>query len=166
MTIMDNDVKLYKLLIWLSLYAAAFHFFDNVYFFDLYPEPAWMSPGLLASLLIPLALLSHRAVDHIYTGKLDRSFSLAHGLVSGHLISLGHYVFAKPSDIPLRVNLTVGLQVGLALILFAVALWVQKRRHPESMRWTIKAWKKNVLIYLVLGFVLEQIWPSKFVAWW
>lgn len=163
---MDLQVKIYKTLIWLTLYAAALHFFDNVYFFDQYPEPAWMSPGLLASLLIPLALLAHRAVDYIYAGKLDRSYSLVHGFVSGHLISLGHYVFAKPADIPMRVNLTVGLQVGLAIILFSVALWVQIKKNPDSVRWTIKAWKKNIAIYVVLGVVLEYFWPSKFVTWW
>lgn len=163
---MDIHVKIYRALIWLSLYAAAVHFADNVYFFDQYPEPAWMSRGLLASLLIPLALLAHRAVDHIYTGKLDRSYSLVHGLVSGHLISLGHYVFARPSDIPLRVNLSVGVQVGLALVLLIYTLWLQMQRHPDSMRWTRKAWMKNVAMYVILGFVLETFWPSKFVTWW
>lgn len=31
---MDIHVKIYRALIWLSLYAVAVHFADNVYFFD------------------------------------------------------------------------------------------------------------------------------------
>ncbi|MFO1217862.1 MAG: hypothetical protein U1E89_05685 [Burkholderiaceae bacterium] len=163
---MDSQVRYLRTLIWLSLYAAAVHFADNVYRFDQYPEPAWMSQPLLAALLIPLVLLAHRAVDHIYNGHLERSFSLVHGLVCGHLISLGHYVFARPSDIPLRVNLSVGLQIGMALVLLVYALWLQLQRHPDSMRRTRRAWVKNVAMYVVLGFALETVWPSRFVTWW
>lgn len=46
---MDIHVKIYRALIWLSLYAVAVHFADNVYFFDQYPEPAWMSRGLFGA---------------------------------------------------------------------------------------------------------------------
>ncbi len=30
--------RVYQILIWITLYAAALHFFDNVYFFFQYPD--------------------------------------------------------------------------------------------------------------------------------
>jgi hypothetical protein len=56
-------IQLYKALIWLTLYGSALHFFDNYYFFDQYPEPAWLTAEITGALWIPLALLAHRAVD-------------------------------------------------------------------------------------------------------
>ena len=47
---LDRPVRLYRALIWLTLYGASLHFFDNVYFFDQYPEPTWLSPIAVAVL--------------------------------------------------------------------------------------------------------------------
>ncbi len=163
---MDSAVKAYKMLIWLTLYGASLHFFDNVYFFDQYPEPAWLSPVVVGALWIPLALLAHRAVDYIHANKLDKTYSLVHGFVSGHWLSLGHYLFANPSDVPLRINLIIGLQVGLATLLFVLALWLQFRKSPASLRWTVRAWAKNLAIYGVVIVTLEQWWPSTYSVWW
>lgn len=161
-----TPIKLYKALIWLTLYGAALHFFDNYYFFDQYPEPAWLRAEITASLLIPLALLAHRAVDYIYNGKVERSFSLVHGFVLGNWISLGHYLFASPAAVLPRINFGIAVQVGLATVLLVVTLWLQLTRYPDSLRWTRRAWAKNVAMYAVAIFVLELIWPSKFDWWW
>ena len=117
---MEPSIKLYKALIWLTLYGAALHFFDNYYFFDQYPEPAWLRAEITAALWIPLALLAHRAVEYIYAGKITRSFSLVHGFVLGNWISLGHYLFASPASILPRINFGIVVQVGMATLLLAV----------------------------------------------
>ena len=163
---MDKPVKLYKTLIWITLYGSALHFFDNVYFFDQYPEPAWLSAPIVGALWIPLALLAHRAVDHIYNGKLDRSYSLIHGFVLANWISLGHYLFASPATVLPRINFAIAVQVGLATLLFAYTVWLQWSRSPESLRWSIKAWRKNLVMYVVLITLLELVWPSNFDTWW
>lgn len=163
---MDPSVKIYKALIWLTLYGAALHFFDNVYFFDQYPEPAWLNPVAVGALWIPLALLAHRAVDYTYLGKVDRSYSLVHGFVSGNWLSLGHYLFAAPSEVATRINVIIGIQVGLATALFFMALWLQFSRAPESMRWTRRAWVKNLALYAGLVVLLEWLWPSSYSHWW
>ncbi|MCF4164629.1 hypothetical protein L2U69_03090 [Zavarzinia compransoris] len=163
---MDRSLKLYKALIWLSLYGAILHFFDNVYFFDQYPEPAWLNPTAVALLLIPLILLAHRAVDRIYVGKADRSYSLVHGFVSGSWLSLGHYLFASPDQILPRINAIIAIQVILATALFLFALWLQYRRAPQSLRYTGRAWAKNLVLYAVAITVLETLWPSSFSDWW
>lgn len=163
---MDSSIKVYKALIWLTLYGASLHFFDNVYFFNEYPEPAWLTPVRVALLWIPLAMLAHRAVDRIYAGRVERSYSLVHGFVFGNWISLGHYLFADPSAIPMRINLLIGLQVGLATLLFVYALWLQFRRNADSLRWTARAWAKNLALYVVVVFLLEWFWPSTYSGWW
>jgi hypothetical protein len=163
---MDTPTKIYKFLIWITLYAAALHFFDNVYFFDEYPEPAWLSAPVVAMLFIPIMLLAHRVVDYIYTGKVDYSYSLIHGFVLANWISLGHYLFASPAEVLLRINFAIFLQVGIATVLFVYTLWFQYRRSPDSMPWSLRAWRKNLLMYTVLIGGLEFVWPSNFDTWW
>lgn len=163
---MDTQIKIYKALIWLTLYAAALHFFDNVYFFDQYPEPAWLTAPIVAALWIPLALLAHRAVDRIYMGRTDYSYSLVHGFVSGNWLSLGHYLFASPAEVLPRINFAIFLQVGMATVLLAFTLWLQYSRSPDSLRWSRRAWMKNVVMLTVVIIVLEFVWPSQFSAWW
>lgn len=163
---MDSTTKVYKALIWLTLYAAALHFFDNVYFFDQYPEPAWLTAPIVGLLWIPLALLAHRAVDYLYQGRIDRSFSMMHGFVLANWISLGHYLFASPAEILWRINFVIILQVGLAALLFVYMLWLQFTRYPDSLVWTRRAWGRNLAMYFVVILVLEFFWPSKFDFWW
>lgn len=163
---MDTPTKIYKAAIWLTLYGAALHFFDNVYFFDQYPEPAWLTAGIVGVLWIPLALLAHRAVDYIYTGRIERSFSLVHGFVLGNWISLGHYLFASPAAVLPRINFAIALQVGLATLLLAITVWLQLTTAPDSLLWTRRAWIKNVAMYAGAVAVLEFIWPSHYSSWW
>lgn len=163
---MNYSIRIYRALIWLTLYAAALHFFDNVYFFDQYPEPAWLDAPIVGALWIPLALLAHRAVHYTYTEKLERSYSLVHGFVLGNWISLGHYLFASPAEILPRINFAISLQVGSATILFLYVVWLQRCRAPESFRWVVRAWRKNVLMYAVLVALLEFAWSSRFDTWW
>jgi hypothetical protein len=163
---MDFPVKVYKALIWLTLYASALHFFDNVYFFEQYPEPAWLTAPIVAVLWMPLALLAHRAVDRIYTGKIEYSYSLVHGFVFANWISLGHYLFASPAEVLPRINFAIFLQVGVAAVLLVYTVWLQYRRSPDSLRWSGRAWLKNAVLLAVVIPVLEFIWPSPFGNWW
>lgn len=163
---MDFPTKVYKSLIWLTLYASALHFFDNVYFFDQYPEPAWLTPPIVGALWIPLALLAHRAVDRIYGGRPEYGYSLVHGFVAANWLSLGHYLFASPAEVLPRINFAIGLQVGLATVLLAWTLWLQYHRHRDSLHWSRRAWQKNLLLLAVLIPVLELFWPSRFSTWW
>ena len=163
---MDSTIKIYKALIWLTLYAAALHFFDNVYFFDQYPEPAWLNAPIVAALWIPLALLAHRAVDYVYAGKVERSYSMVHGFVLANWISLGHYLFASPVEVLPRINIAIGLQVAMATLLLCYTLWMQFSRDRDSLPWTRRAWRRNLVMYAVLIAVLEFFWPSSFDTWW
>ncbi len=163
---MDRSIKVYKALIWLTLYGAALHFFDNVYFFDEYPEPAWLTAEIVGALWIPIALLAHRAVDYIYAGEVERSYSLVHGYVLANWISLGHYLFGSPADILPRINFAIGVQVGLAGVLFLYTLWLQFTRSPDSLPWTRRAWTRNLVMYAVIVAVLEFFWPSRYDTWW
>lgn len=166
MTEMEPRLKAYKALIWLTLYAAALHFFDNVYFFDRYPEPAWLTAPIVGALWIPLALLAHRAVDYVYRGRAGRSYTLIHSFVLANWISLGHYLFAPPTRIVARINLAIGLQVALAAVLLGYTLWLQATSDRASLRWAARAWRRNVVMYAAAVAVLELLWPSAFDPWW
>ena len=163
---MDPAVRIYRALIWITLYGASLHFFDNVYFFDQYPEPAWLTAGIVGVLWIPLVLLAHRAVDYVYTGRLERSYSLVHGFVLGNFISLGHYLFASPAAVLPRINFAIAVQVGCAVLLLVVTLWLQFTRSPATLHWAGRAWKKSVTMYAVVIVLLEWLWPSRFDTWW
>lgn len=163
---MDSSVKVYKALIWLTLYGACLHFFDNVYFFDQYPEPAWLNAPIVGLLWVPVALLAHRAVDYLYAGKIERTYSLVHSYVLANLISLGHYLFAPPSAILPRINFGIGVQCGLAALLLAYTLWMQLTRARATLRWSGRAWARNLATYAALVLVLEFLWPSRFDPWW
>lgn len=164
--VLPNVLKVYKTLIWITLYAAALHFFDNVYFFLQYPEPAWLTREIVALLWIPIALMAHRAVDLIYTGKIKYSFAIIHGFVLANLISLGHYLFACPQDVLPRINIAIFIQTSTASILFFMTLWLQITRYPESLPYAKRAWFKNIAMYAVLIIILESIFPSNFHDWW
>lgn len=120
----------------------------------------------MAVLWIPIALLAHRAVDYLNTGRVDRSYSLVHGFVTANALSLGHYLFAPPSEVLPRINFAIALQVGLATVLLAYTLWLQFRRSPDTLRWARRAWIKNLTIYAAAILILEIIWPSTFDSWW
>lgn len=163
---MDMLTRTYKLMLWLTLYASGLHFFDNVYFFDQYPEPAWLTAGIVGALWIPLVLMAHRAVDYIYAGDLYRSFKFSHAFVLANLMSLGHYLFASPAETLARINWIIGLQVVMAMLLFALTLWVQARHSRESLNTTGKLWGIMGLQYAGVVVVLEIFWPSNFDLWW
>ncbi|MCO8074040.1 hypothetical protein NI470_10710 [Acinetobacter lwoffii] len=164
--VLPNLLKVYKALIWITLYAAALHFFDNVYFFFQYPEPAWLTREIVALLWIPIALMAHRAVDLIYIGKIDHSFTVIHSFLLANWISLGHYLFACPQEVSTRINIAIFIQTSMACILFIMTLWLQFTRYPKSLAFAKKAWFKNIVMYVVLIIILESIFPSDFHDWW
>jgi hypothetical protein len=163
---MDLQTRVYKSLIWLTLYASALHFFDNVMFWDEYAEPTWLTKELSGSLWLPLVLLAHRAVDSIYTNNLARSYRFTHEFVMANLVSLGHYLYATPADTLARINFMIFLQVGLAVLLLLFALWMQLSRMPETMRKTGSQWLRMSATVGMLIALLEVLWPAKQAYWW
>ncbi|HQZ59598.1 MAG TPA: hypothetical protein PLR79_07580 [Acinetobacter sp.] len=163
---MTLQLKIYKILIWLTLYASALHFFDNVYFFDQYPEPAWLTAPIVGALWIPLALLAHRAVDRIYTGRVEYSFALIHSFVLANWISLGHYLFASPAVVLPRINFAIFLQVVIATVLLVYSLWLQWQQYPQTLRFARRTWLSNIALFGIAIVVLELIWPSTWDNWW
>lgn len=160
------SIKTYRLLIWLTLYTSALHFFDNVYFFDQYPEPAWLNPQIVGLLWIPLAFLAHRAVDRIYLGRVDYSYVLVHAFVMANWVSLGHYLFGSPATMLPRINFAIFLQVFFASILLIYTLWLQFTRSPETLRLCGRAWVINIVLFIIAVAILEFFWPSRWDGWW
>ncbi|MBF1800859.1 hypothetical protein [Alloalcanivorax profundimaris] len=162
----SKHFKIFKVLIWLTLAGCTLHFFDNVVFFDQYPEPAWLNAPIVAALWIPLALAAWRASSTVSGDYPDHVYTLIQGFVIGNWLSFGHYLFASPADVLPRINLIIAIQVTLATILFFYSLWMQLRFHRESMPYFTRIWAKLIAFYGVTIFTLEWFWPSDFQTWW
>lgn len=153
-------------LLGLTLIASALHFADNVWYFAEYPEPAWLSPPVVALLWLPLAWPAARAWRFAREGEWHRAYLLAHGFVAGNLLSLGHYLFAAPWEISARINLAITLQVGLAGALLALTVWRQGRHAPATLGSAGRVWAENIGLLTLLVLLLEGFWPSRFSFWW
>ena len=66
----------------------------------------------------------------------------------------------------LDVYWVLAAMCAAVVVLLAVTLWIQFTRYPDSLRWSRRAWVKNVAMYAVAMVVLELIWPSRFDSWW
>jgi hypothetical protein len=115
-----------------NLVASILHFSDNIAHFHEYPEPAWIpSPGVVDGLwfvITPLLLLGWwLAARGIKT--LSVALLWLYGALS--LSVLGHYRFASPSNLSLRINLLIGCEALAALLLLVLApMMVRARVQP------------------------------------
>ena len=92
-----------------NLVASVLHFGDNMFRFHEYPEPKWITGAhvvdmlwLVITPLLPLGWwLARRGMRWGSIGVF-----WLYGALS--MSVLGHYLYASPSELPLRVNLFIG----------------------------------------------------------
>ena len=112
--------------------ASIFHYVDNVMFFDTYPEPAWITPHLVNAfwfLMTPVGVIGYLLFRRGYRSSGVTAL-FAYGLMN--LLTLGHYRYAPPWEIPFRVNLFILLEVGAAITLMAALIWCALRSPPRE----------------------------------
>ena len=113
-----------------TVFASILHYVDNVIFFDTYPEPAWLTPQVVAMfwfLMTPLGVIGYLLFRR-GSRWWGLSALLAYGLMN--LLTLGHYLTAPPSEISFRINFLILLEVGAAVALI-VALVRMALRTPR-----------------------------------
>ena len=117
----------------LNLVASILHIVDNIWFFESYPEPDWItSPGtvdLLWLVATPLLLFGY----WLYRKRsswLGFALLVTYSLMS--LSVLGHYLYALPWELPLRVNFFIGLETFAALSLVLSVIVLQARADRFS----------------------------------
>jgi hypothetical protein len=122
----------FKALAWLvalNVATTVLHYGDNILFFHEYPEPLWISPGLVDAfwfLMTPVALaglwLARRGHRNLSSIAL-----LTYACMS--LLVLGHYRFAPLHTIGWRIHALIGLETVAALALVAwLALSIRSTR--------------------------------------
>jgi hypothetical protein len=105
-----------------NLVASALHFGDNMLRFHEYPEPKWITgPHVVDALwlvITPLLALgwwlAHRGMRWGSIGVL-----WLYGALS--MFVLGHYLYASPSELPLRINLLIWTEAAAAALLILLA---------------------------------------------
>jgi hypothetical protein len=116
-----------------SIILTAFHFADNYFSIETYPEPDWISGAVV---LISWPLFTALGVAGYVLYRQGR-FSQAHAFLIAYsytgLSSLGHFLSGSPDEFTTRglVSIFVDGIAGAAVL--AVALWsiVALRRTPN-----------------------------------
>jgi hypothetical protein len=105
-----------------NLVASILHFGDNMINFHVYPEPTWIpSPHVVDALwfvITPILFLAWWFSSRNAKWTAVSLFWLYGGL---SMFVLGHYRFAVPSELSLRINLLICSEALAALILIGFA---------------------------------------------
>src|SRR5262245_30908081 len=118
-----------RALIIANLIASTLHFGDNMLRFSEYPEPHWISnPPVCDSLWLAITpllgvgwWLARRAMKWAAIAGL-----WVYGVLS--LFALGHYFYAAPSQLSLRINLLIGAEAAAAALLIVSAPFLVPRQ--------------------------------------
>jgi hypothetical protein len=107
----------------LNLISTWLHYTDNARFLNLYPGPAWFTPGaVLAAVIVmtPIGLLGY----WLYTRRLFRMSYILLGLYSITSISSpGHYLYPMVHPISLKMHSLIWLDAFSGLSLVAFLVW-------------------------------------------
>ena len=116
--------------------ASALHFGDNMIHFHEYPEPRWITGPYVVDgvwfVMTPLLVLGWALAK----GGLRLASIAVLWLYGGlSVFVLGHYFYASPFDLSLRINLSIGVEAVAAGFLLVVAPFLVpgipfRRRRP------------------------------------
>ena len=116
----------------LSLLAATvvlsiLHYVDNIVFFGSYPEPHWMTPHLVDAFWFVMTPVG--VVGYLLFRRGLRGWALlvlcAYGAMN--LLTLGHYLYASPWSLSLRINAFILAEAVAAVALSIAAAWFARR---------------------------------------
>jgi hypothetical protein len=123
-------------LFWLliaNVVSTIFHYVDNVCYFHLYPEPAWLNAKMVDGfwfVMTPLAFIGYSMVRR---GLIHRGCLILYAYAAASLLVLGHYRFAPFLAISFRIHLFILLEAALALALILYVAWIQREhRRPGA----------------------------------
>lgn len=118
-------------LFWLlaaNIVATILHYADNIYYFQLYPEPPWLNAKMVDAfwfVMTPLAVLGYWLIRR---GSIHRGCLVLYAYAAASLLVLGHYRFAPFFSISARIHFFILLEAVLAVALVLYVAWIQSRR--------------------------------------
>ena len=109
----------------LNIVTTILHYVDNIIFLDEYPEPAWLSPGIVDAfwfLMTPVVLCG---LWSAHRGHRVLSSLCLLVYVGMSLLVLGHYRFAPFHAIGMRIHAFIWLEAlaAVVLVIWVVASW-------------------------------------------
>lgn len=114
------------ILIVVNVLATIGHYVDNICYFADYPEPHWLSPGIVDAFwffMTPFAAFGYWYYVKGWHG-LARWSLVAYSLMS--LLVLGHYLIVPPWNVSFRINLLILIEAVAALALLLHMLRVNR----------------------------------------
>ena len=127
---MQTTHRLLLALLVANLVASALHFGDNMFRFHDYPEPNWITgPHTVDALWLVITPLLALGWWLARRGMRWRSIGVLwlYGALS--MLVLGHYLYASPSELPLRINLLIwGEAIAAALLILLAPLSIPPSR--------------------------------------
>ena len=122
------------LLLIANLMASALHFGDNMLRFHEYPEPIWITgPHVVDALwllMTPLLAIGWWLARREMWGAAVGVLWL-YGVLS--MFVLGHYLYAWPWELTLRINLLIAGEALAAALLIVLAPFSIPRRAPRGV---------------------------------
>lgn len=107
--------------------ASVLHYVDNVAFFAEYPEPPWISPGIIDAFWFVMTPLAPAGYALLRRGALQSGALLLHVYAICGLLSLGHYRYAPICSVSPRINLLILLEAAAAAVLVVYVIGRQLR---------------------------------------
>jgi hypothetical protein len=123
-----------KMLVMANLVASILHFGDNMINFHDYPEPTWIpSPHVVDALwfvITPILFLGWWFSSRNAKWTAVSLLWLYGGL---SMFVLGHYNFAAPSELSLRINVMIFSEALAALLLIGLAPFLVARNKSTTL---------------------------------
>jgi hypothetical protein len=114
-----------------NLVASILHFGDNMLRFEAYPEPKWIAgPHVVDALWLAITPLLALGWWLARRGQKWGSVGLLWAYAVASLFVLGHYRYASPMDLSLRINaLIVGEALAAAVLIVCAPLVIHWNRQ-------------------------------------
>jgi hypothetical protein len=122
-----------RMLVSVTLAASILHYVDNIVFFDGYPEPAWITPHFIDAfwfVMTPFGVVGWLLWRQGVRG-LSLFCLLSYGIMN--LLTLGHYLYAPPWELPFRINAFILLEAFAAMgLIITVAAFAARNARPAT----------------------------------
>jgi hypothetical protein len=117
----DRSTWVFKCLIVIGIFASLAHFADNAFEIGHYPEPTWITPGIVLLAWIPDALLPLAAIVRRRGDLVFVLLAAAFGVLL--LTGLAHYAYGSPFRMAMLSNFTILFEALVGVALLSTLWW-------------------------------------------
>jgi hypothetical protein len=126
----DGSVRAIKWLIVAGVIASVAHFADNAFEIGRYPEPGWITSGIVLFAWLPDAIVAAAALFRKNGDLVFVMLAAVFGLLL--LTGLAHYSYGSPTSMAALSNFTIVFEAISGVTLLAVLCWSIGHRGKTS----------------------------------